>query len=163
MVFLVVLLRTVKWPGQFDLRHDRKLEPSRLVERLFGPFRLLELLLGCAENGRAVLLAHVPSLAIQAGRVVDLPEQLEELVIGHLRWIEGHPYRFGVACPASADLFVARVGSGPARVSRFGRGDTGYIQEGAFDPPETTGREYRNFEHCNLLVSITIIALDCSP
>ncbi len=82
----------------------------------FGCFELVLILLGqfpllivMVENYRAVLRADVVSLAIERGRVVCFPENLEQFRIGDLRRIVGDLDHFGVAGLARGNLLVGWV------------------------------------------------------
>ena len=60
--------------------------------------------------------APVRPLAIQLSRIVILPEDVEQLLVGELRRIVLDLYCFGVARVVGADIFVRRVGKVSARV-----------------------------------------------
>ncbi len=72
-------------------------------------------------DARAVLGAHVATLAHALRRVVVLPEDLEQLLVGDHRGVEDHEDGLGVPSPTGADLLIARVGREPADVADRGR------------------------------------------
>src|ERR1700759_5633676 len=83
-VALVVFLGPVERGGGGDLGHDGSTEAAVCLEFLLGCRRRLLLFLVVIEDGRAVLSADVRALAVEGGGVVDLPEDVEELVVGDL-------------------------------------------------------------------------------
>ena len=83
-VLLVILLGAPEGRGGSDLGHDRATEPAAGLELLLhrGGGRLLGLVV--IEDGRAVLGADVRPLAIQRRRIVELPEDLQQLLVADL-------------------------------------------------------------------------------
>src|SRR5438105_15700722 len=61
------------------------------------------------KNGGAVLLADVWPLPVERGRVVHLPERIQQPVIAHLCRIERHLYHLGVSRGAGANVMVGGV------------------------------------------------------
>ena len=107
----------------------RRNRPLASCGLLRGPGR--GLLLGVVgEDGRAVLGADVGPLAVRGGRVVDRPEDVEELVVGDLLGVVVDLDDLGVAGPAGADVAIGRVGERPARVADGDVGDPLDLAEG---------------------------------
>src|SRR5206468_913521 len=88
----------------------------------------------------------VRPLAVPGRRIVVLPEDLEQGLVGNLLGIEGHLHRFGVPGPARANLLVGRLAHRPARVADGGLDNAGGLAEGFLDAPETTGAEGGSLE-----------------
>src|SRR6266540_458629 len=81
-VLLVVVLRLVERRHRLDLGDDRPL-PARLLLHLRAR-RRFSLLLVVEEDRRPVLVADVPALPVELRRVVLVPEDAQELVVGDL-------------------------------------------------------------------------------
>src|SRR6516225_957710 len=96
-----------------------------------------------AEDRRAVLAAEVEALAVAGGRIVDLPERLEQLRVADLGRVEPHLDRFGVAGAAPADPLIAGVGHVPAGVADSGCQHPVDLAEGRLDAPEASCGERR--------------------
>src|SRR5438876_9015807 len=61
------------------------------------------------ENCRAVLRAEVWPLAVNLGRVMRLPERIEQLFVTHFRRVERNLHHFCVPSFIRANIFVARI------------------------------------------------------
>src|ERR1039457_2468597 len=108
-VLLVVLLGAEEFRRRHNLRHDRALEDSRLVERRLSLARLGFLPGVVKENRRTILRAVVRTLPVELGRVVALKEDGEQLFIGNLGGIEFDLDRLGVARPVRANFLVRGI------------------------------------------------------
>ena len=90
----MVVLGVVELGGLADLRRDRPVAGG--VERLLvGVARglgLRLLLLAVGVDRRAVLRADVVALAHALRRVVALPEDAQQLLVGHLLRVEHHAH-----------------------------------------------------------------------
>src|SRR3989442_11052432 len=140
-VALVVLLGAVEGRRRRDLGDDRPAEaPRRLAARLRGARRRL-LRGGVEEDRRAVLRADVGALAVQLGRVVVLPEHVEQLLVGDARRVVLHLHGPGVAGAPGEDDVAGRVRGGPARTAAGGRGDAVQMPEPFLHSPEATAAE----------------------
>src|ERR1700728_3248421 len=113
--------------------------------------RGLLLLRPVREDCRTVLIADVWSLAIELRGIVNLPEQIEQLVVRHALGIVNNFDRFRVSSPVTADLTVRRVLRVAAGVARDGLFDSGKLTKCGFDPPAAAGRKGRNFRFHTLL------------
>src|ERR1700744_228485 len=140
-VALVVLLGPVERRRRGELGDDGPLQG--LLGGIAGLDRGGLLGLVVEEDGRAVLAAQVEPLAVAGGRVVDVPERLEQLGVADLRRVEPHLARLGVAGAVPANLPVGRVRGVPAGVADCGPQHPGYLPERRLDAPETAGRERR--------------------
>src|ERR1700744_354561 len=138
-VALVVLLGPVERRGRGELGDD--LPPMRGLGRVAGLDRGRLLGLVVEEDCRAVLAAEVEALAVAGGRVVDVPERLEQLGVADLRRVEPHLDRLGVAGAVPANLPVGRVRGVPAGVADRGPQDARYLAGRRLGGPETTGAE----------------------
>ena len=94
-------------------------------------------------DGRAVLAADVRALAVPLRGVVRAPKQVEQRVVGDLRWVELDLDRLGVAGRVGADVVVGGVLGMPAGLADAGAGDAGDLAEGRLDAPEAAGCECR--------------------
>src|ERR1700730_5546670 len=97
------------------------------------------------EDDRTILRADVRTLAVQRGGIVVRPENIEELLVAHERWIELDLHHFGMASLVRAHVFVSRIlcctaGVSDRRVRHAARGT-----KGCFHAPETTRAECRFF------------------
>lgn len=112
-VLLVVPLRRVEHPPlrREDLGGDLPVAGVRqhLLVRLAGRLRRGRLGRGVGVDRGAVLGADVVALAEALGRVVGLPEELEQTFVRDLPGVEDHADRLRVAGQARADLLVHRV------------------------------------------------------
>src|SRR6266568_441387 len=140
-VLLVVVLGLPERRRRCDFGGDRA-----AVALLLGVPRGLggPLLLGRkVEDRRAVLGAHVRALAVHLGRVVVLPEDVQELLVGDLGGVELDLDRLGMAAAAAADLLVGRALGGPAGVPHGGGDYPGRHPERRLNPPEATPGKQR--------------------
>lgn len=99
----MVFLGAIKVRGHLD-RH----EFSQGALGFAGLLRQLLLLLGVYKNGRSVLRSRIP----RVGRVMDPKEIVQELFIGPLVPVEGHPNGLGVVLdvPVGGVLVCRSVG-----------------------------------------------------
>src|SRR3989339_78687 len=98
------------------------------------------------ENHRAILAPHIRPLAIGRGRVVHLPEGVEELFVRDDAGDEFHLDRFGVPGLVRADLLVSGVFGVAAGVADRGIDHAGDGPECGFHAPETAGRKCSCFD-----------------
>src|SRR5205807_736501 len=106
------------------------------------------------EDRGAVLVAHVWALAVQRGRVMHVPERVEQLLVRHLRGVVRDFHRLGVASAAHAHLLVGGVVDDASLVTRDGLDDSRHLVEKMLDAPEAPAGESR-FLHCSLQHSPT--------
>ena len=85
----------------------------------------------------------VVALAHALGRVVVLPEGLEQLLVRDLRRVVGDQHDLGVAGPAGADLLVGRVRGVAAGIADGRRHDAGELPEVLLVAPEAAETEDR--------------------
>ena len=93
----------------------------------------------------AVLAANVVTLSHVLSRVVVLPEDLEQGLQIDLLGMKHYEYRFSVAGPGRAGLFIRRVGRGSTAVSGRGRENTWDLPEQPLGAPEATHSESDRF------------------
>src|SRR6185312_4898164 len=138
-IALMVVFRYPEGGRGHDLRDDWFLEPAGLVKDLPGLLGQFLLLVVVVEDRRPVLRSHIRALAIGGGRVVVVPEDVEQRVVAHQCWIELDLDHFGVSGGVAAHFFVCGIGLRPAFIS-CGRGsDAGNLLEGGLRPPEASG------------------------
>src|SRR6185369_15459901 len=151
-VTLVVLLGPVERGRGGDLRDDLPL--ARLLLCITGCDRGFLLAGVMVEDRRAVLAAEIQALAVAGGRIVDLPENLQQFRVADLGRVEPHLDRLGVAGAVPADLSVAGVGDVAAGVADGGLQYPVDLAEGRLDPPEASGGE------CRALGSVRSVSLE---
>src|SRR5215472_2550074 len=93
------------------------------------------------EDRGPVLGADVVALPHALGRVVRLPEHLEQIAVGDVLGVEHHPDRLGVTGAAGADFLVRRVRREPALIPDRGRDDAWRLPELPLRAPEAPERE----------------------
>ena len=76
----MVFLCWVELGGSHDLCDNRGM---LLLQHLFGFYCGQALFLAVIENGAAVLVSHVAELAVFGSWVNVVPEDVQELLIGH--------------------------------------------------------------------------------
>jgi len=140
-ILLVVALGLVEGPNGSDLGGDRAVEG------------LLLGLLGCARGGgllgveskhdAPVTIADVRALPIALGRIVDLPEDVQQLLVRETRGVVLDEHRLGVTGRVRAHFFVARVRRVPARIAHRRRHDPRHVPERVFRTPEAAPGEGR--------------------
>src|SRR5580704_5317208 len=106
------------------------------------------------EDRRAVLAAEIKALAVTGGRIVDLPERLQQLRKTGLVRVEPHLDRLGVAGAVPANPLIGRVRDMPAGVADGSPQHSVNLAEGRLDTPEAPGREGR------ALGSVRAVALE---
>ncbi len=93
------------------------------------------------EDRRRVLETRVAELAARVRRVDVVPEDVEELLVGHLLRIEDDLDRLAVSRPARPDFVVRRARLRPARVPDGRRDDAGQGIVGTLHAPEAAPGE----------------------
>ena len=139
----MVVLGVVEGPGRGDLGRDLALARARERVAVAAGRQVggLGLLLADRVDGGAVLGADVVALAHALRRVVDLPERLEEIVVGDLGGVERDQDGLRVAGAAGADLVVGRVRRRPTLVADGRRVHAGQRPEGTLGAPEAAEAE----------------------
>src|SRR5208282_2454011 len=95
---------------------------------------------------RAVLRADIVALAHALGRVVTLPEELEQAGVADQLGVVDDEHRLGMARAAAAHLLVARVRRRPAGIADGGHIDAFLLPEAALGPPKAAEAEDRLLE-----------------
>src|SRR5215211_6229675 len=103
--------------------------------------RGVALSVGGQVDRRAVLRPDVVALAHALGRIVALPEETEQLVVGDLIRAIGDQNRLGVPGPPAADFLVGGVRSEAAGVAHRRGVDAGRLPEVALGAPEAAHPE----------------------
>jgi len=96
------------------------------------------------KDHRAVLVAHIGSLTVELGGVVEAPERIEELAIGDPRWVVLHLHHLGVARTVRTDLAVSGVVSVAPGIADRGVGHSFDPPKRRFHSPEAPCPECRN-------------------
>ena len=88
-----------------------------------------------------VLRSDVRALAHALGRIVGLPEKLQQPFVRHHRGMEHHQHDFGMPGAPAADLLVARIRRGSPRITDGGGIDAVQFPVAALGSPEATHAE----------------------
>src|SRR5262249_59099346 len=139
MIILMIVLGLVERPGRDDLRLNRLLEAA-LHQRL-GSLRRRALRLVVIEDRGAVLVAHVAELPVLRERIDVVPENIEKLVVAHLRGVKGDLYRFGMPGAAVRHLLVGGIGGAAAGIARRGAAHALDLVEIGLHAPEAPAGE----------------------
>src|SRR5262249_28238219 len=86
-------------------------------EPLLGALRLSSLLGRVVEDRRAVLRAVVRSLTVELRGIVQLPERVEQLIVGYFLRIVGELHDFRVSGSVRADIFVRGIVERAAQIT----------------------------------------------
>lgn len=121
-----------------DLRHDGPIETFALLQLVFQGFGGRFLLRRMIKDHGTILLSNIGTLPVRRRRIVVRPENIKQLVVTNLRWIEFHFYHFGMAGFVRANIFIRRMILRPARVPNRGRDHPVQFSKGFFYTPETT-------------------------
>src|SRR5688572_2455723 len=105
------------------------------------PQRRLLLVAVVEEDGRAVLVSDVPSLAVQLRRVVLAPEHLQQVVVRELLVVVRDLDDLRVAGGVRAHVLVRRVLGVTAGVADAGPRDSFELPERRLDAPEAACSE----------------------
>ena len=123
------------------LRDDRA-GPQLLSGQFFDHFFCHQLLLiGCGEDGRAVLRAHVSALAVERGRVVNGEEDVQDVFEGDHTRVKGDLDHLGMSGGTAAHLFVGGIWTSSARVARDHVRDALDLVKDRLEAPEASARE----------------------
>ena len=137
-VTLMIFFGPPKPWRRLDLRHDWPIETSALFQLVFRGFGRRFLLRRMVKDHGTILLSDIGTLPIQRRRIVVRPENIKQLVVTNLRWIEFHFHHFGVAGFVRANIFIGWIILRSARVPNRCRDHAFQISEGFFHTPETT-------------------------
>jgi hypothetical protein len=142
----VIVLGEEERPGRADLCGDaaQALGVEGLLIGLLRSHRRGGLAVGGHIDPRAVLGADVAALAHALGRVVVLPERLEQGLVGDHARVEDDLHHLGVARATRADLLVGRVRRDPRRIAGGGDIDAGDLPEHPLHAPETAHGQHRH-------------------
>src|SRR4029453_2421302 len=120
-----------------DLRHDWPIETSALFQFVFRGFGDGLLLRRMVKDRRTILLSNIGTLPIQRRRIVVRPENIKQLVVTNLRWIEFHFPHFGMAGFVPANIFIGWIILRSACVPNRCRDHAVQFSECLFHTPET--------------------------
>jgi hypothetical protein len=137
-VALMIFFRAPEFRRRLDLRHDWPIETSVLLQLAFRGFGDVSLLRRMIKDHGTILPSNVGPLSIQRRRIVIRPENIKQLVVIDLRWIEFHFHHFGVAGFVRANIFIGWIILRSARVPNRCRDHAFQFSESFFHTPETT-------------------------
>jgi hypothetical protein len=137
-VALMIFFRAPEGRRRLDLRHDWPIETSVLLQLAFRGFGGRSLLRRMIKDHGSILLSNIGPLPIQRRRIVVRPENIKQLVVTDLRWIELHFHHFGVAGFVRANIFIRWIILHSARVPDRGRDHALQFAERFLHSPETT-------------------------
>jgi Sulfotransferase family len=137
-VALMIFFRAPEGQLRLDLRHDWPIETSVLLQLAFRGFGGRSLLRRMIKDHGSILLSNIGPLPIQRRRIVVRPENIKQLVVTDLRWIELHFHHFGVAGFVRANIFIRWIILHSARVPDRGRDHALQFAESFLHSPETT-------------------------
>jgi hypothetical protein len=143
----MIFLRAPEFWGRFDLRHDWAFEFAALIELCFRRLGRRFLLGRMIKNDRAILRANIRALAIDRRWVVIRPENVEQLIIAHLRRVEFHLHDFRVSRFIRANVLVSRVLLRSTGVTDRRVRNTFELPKGRLHSPKTASTECRFFCH----------------
>ena len=103
------------------------------------------MLVGVIEDGGPVLGADIIALAVEGGRVVEVPEPIENFLVGDFLWVENDLDDFGMAGGAEANFVIGWVFDGSAHEPGGDGDDAIELPVDCLDAPVTTGCESGGF------------------
>ena len=103
------------------------------------------LLLVAIQNDGAIRRAFVRALTVQRRRVVRLPENFQQLVVGNLRGIKFNLRHLGMAGRLGADFLIGRIFRGAAGESARDGNDAGQPFKNGLHAPEAAAAEVGDF------------------
>ena len=139
-------LRLVERLERHDLGHDRVAPDAFGHGLVAGLHRRRPLRLVVGQNDRAVLRAAVIALAIGRRRVVDAPEDGQDILVVNYRRVIPHLDDLSVARPLAAHLLIGRVGHVAAGVAGDDARHAGHVAVDGVETPETAAAQRRDFE-----------------
>src|SRR4029453_8680186 len=120
-----------------DLRPDWPIETSSLFQLVFRGFGDGLLVRRMVKDHRTILLSNIGTLPIQRRRIVVRPENIKQLFVTNLRWIEFDFHHFSVAGLVCANIFIGWIILRSACVSNRCRDDAVQFSKCLFHTPET--------------------------
>jgi hypothetical protein len=150
-VTLVVFFGAVEGSGRGDFRRDGTRELLAGLESQLGRLCGRLLFRRVRENRAAVLFAKIGSLAIYLGRIVHMPERVDQRFIADLVRIECDSNHFGMSSLVRADVLVRGIACVPVAVAYLGLGHAGNHTKFRLDSPEASGGKRCGFSHLSFL------------
>ena len=92
-------------------------------------------------------MAPIHKLTIRIGRIDLMPEDIEQLIVGHEFRVIGDLYHFGVTTPAI--IFIRRIFSGAAGITGYHRNHPSECFKRAGHAPEAAACEHGFFCHAS--------------
>ena len=140
-ITLVIFFGAPERWSWLDLCNDRAIKPAAFFESFFRIQSGSLLLRRVIKNYRAILRADIGALSIQRGGIMIRPENIQELIVADLRWIEFNVHHFGMPGLIGANILICRIILRPPPTPDAGRQNTFYIAERSFDTTETSRTE----------------------
>src|SRR5262245_28615137 len=142
-IMLMIFFRAPeRWSG-FDPRHDWPIKPAALLQFFFRSASGGVLLWRMIENDRAILRSNIRALPVQCRGVMIGPENIQELVIAHLRRIEFYLHHLGMSGLVGANILVRRILLCSTRIADAGGQNTFHVAKCFFHAPKTPRTECR--------------------
>ena len=119
-IVLVVFFRPPEDGCRDNLRYDRTGEftrPGKGVPRRERPALLFRIVV---EDHRPVVRPDIGALPVLLRRIVDRPEDREQVIVGYLVGIVQEPYGLRMPGCTGADRLVPGTGDGPAGIPDLG-------------------------------------------
>src|SRR5512135_2718256 len=143
VIVLVVILGRVELCCLYNLGNDRFFEGLVLLQQRLRLQRQPVLFLVMIEDCAPILMPMITELPVLNSRVDIVPEDVQELLIGHFCRVIDDLNRLGVPCPSGRDLFVSGILFLPPSVTGCNRNHAGNLVEWVFHAPEAAACEGR--------------------
>ena len=140
-VALMIFFGPPKLWRWLELRHDGPIETSALFQLVFRGFGGRLLPRRMVKDHGTILLSNIGPLPIQRRRIVVRPENIKQLVVIDLRWVEFHFHHFGVAGFVRANIFIGWIILRTARVPNRCRDHAVQFSECSLPHPRNSLRQ----------------------
>ena len=140
-ITLMIFFRAIEGGRGLNLCHDRLAKAPAAVESLLFRFRRRFLFRRMIKNDRPILRTDIGALAIPGRRVVIAPENIEQLLVGHLRGFELYFDHFRVTGLVTANFLVGRVLCRTAGVAARRRGHAFVLRNNSSTPQNIPRRK----------------------
>ncbi len=138
VILLMVVFGDIEWCIFIDFGYNFESFIEEDTHEFFGD---LALFIVEDEDGGAVLMTDIGTLAVELGGIVGFEEEFAKgFVVGFAR-IENHAYGFGMTGGSGANLFIGRIFNVSANVAHFRGNNALGAHEVVLGAPEATGGE----------------------
>ena len=142
-VALMILFGAVKNSGGGYFGDDWTAKATGLLKLLPGCFGTRALFVAVEKNRGTILRSDVDPLPIERGRVVDLPEYTQQIIIGDSICIVPNVHHFGVSRAVGTNHTVGRVYNGSAAVADRHVQYSFHLAKRFLDAPEASRTKHR--------------------